>query len=678
MPYDAQTPASPFHAGEIAIQRRYGVAERIGAFAAKAVRDRLPDQHRAFYAALPLLALGTVDAQGRPWASLVAGAPGFVAAPDPRRLRIHAAPFPGDPLAENLSPGAPVGGLGLQFETRRRNRFAARVESRDERGFTLAIEQSFGNCPQYILTRAPAPRAETAPPRIERLDGIDAEAAALIRAADTFLVATNAPGDGDARLGADVSHRGGKPGFVRVGPDGELTIPDFAGNLHFNTLGNLLLDDRAGLLFADFDSGDLLLLTGRAEIDFDGPEIAAFRGAERLWRFRAEAGVRLRGALPTTCVDGESSPNSLMTGDWDEAAARLAADAARDAWRPWRVVSAKDESATIRSLTLEPADGGGAPRFEAGQHLPLRVAGPDGAVLQRSYTVSSAPEDRRVRISVKRDGAASTALHALTVGAVIEAQAPRGGFTLDVAERRPAVLLSAGVGVTPMVAMLRHAVAEGKRTQRTRPIWFLHGARTAAERAFFDEVADVAAEAPDAVRVVQLLSAPRDGDPRDADGRLDVATLKRVLPFDDHDVYLCGPAEFVQGLYDGLRDMGVRDARVFAESFGPFALVRRPDADAAPAPKAEGRAEVTFARSGKTVAWTPADGALLEHAEKAGLAPAFGCRSGFCGQCAVKASGPLKYLSIPGATPAEGEALLCQAVPRAADGGETVALTLDL
>jgi ferredoxin len=91
-----------------------------------------------------------------------------------------------------------------------------------------------------------------------------------------------------------------------------------------------------------------------------------------------------------------------------------------------------------------------------------------------------------------------------------------------------------------------------------------------------------------------------------------------------------------------------------------------------------GRAEITFARSGKTVGWTPADGALLDHAEKAGLALAFGCRSGVCGLCAVRASGPFKYLTIPGATPAQREALICQAVPDAREGGETVALTLDL
>lgn len=288
--------AGPFHAGEVALHRRYGVADRLQALGARMIRDAMPDQHRAFFAALPMLALGSVDAQGRPWASLVAGAPGFLSSPDARTLRIGARPFPGDPLAAALSVGAPLAGLGLDPATRRRNRVNGRVAASDEDGFSLSVEQSFGNCPQYIAPRIAAPAEARAEPVAERLATLDAEALATIAAADTLFVASVAPGSGDARLGADVSHRGGPPGFVRVGADGALTVPDYAGNRHFNTLGNLLLHPRAGLLFPDFATGDLLALTGAAEIVLDGPPVAALPGAERLWRLRPEAAVRLRGA----------------------------------------------------------------------------------------------------------------------------------------------------------------------------------------------------------------------------------------------------------------------------------------------------------------------------------------------------------------------------------------------
>ena len=316
---------TPFHEGEIAIQRRYGVTDRIGAFARHAVRDHLTEQHRAFFPMLPFVVLGSVDPDGRPWASILGGPAGFLSTPDERHLRVAVRPVQGDPLERSLRPGARIGGLGIQFETRRRNRFTARIAEVDGAGFTLAIDQSFGNCPQYILARAPAGATVTRCALPERLAGLDEEARAMIRTADTFFVATAAPADGDLRHGADVSHRGGKPGFVRVDADGTLAIPDFAGNRHFNTLGNLLLNPRAGLVFADFASGDMLLLTGTAEIDFDGPEVRAFAGAERLWRFRAGEGLRLRGALPVSFAGGEASPNSLRTGDWAAAAAALEA-----------------------------------------------------------------------------------------------------------------------------------------------------------------------------------------------------------------------------------------------------------------------------------------------------------------------------------------------------------------
>ncbi|MEO1459396.1 MAG: pyridoxamine 5'-phosphate oxidase family protein [Pseudomonadota bacterium] len=684
LPVPAEMPPadSPFHEGEIAIQARYGVVERIGPMAARYVRDHLTAQHRDFFEQLPSIVLGSVDGQGRPWASMLAGAPGFLSAPDERHLHIAAEPRPGDPLAAALAPGAMIGGLGIAFESRRRNRFAARVEAAGADGVTLAIDQSFGNCPQYILTRAPV--AESAGPGAlpapERLEALDAEAEAMIRAADTFFIASAAPADGDMRHGADVSHRGGKPGFVRVGPDGVLTVPDFAGNLHFNTLGNLLLDPRAGLLFVDFATGDLLQMTGTTEIVFDGPEIAAFQGAERLLRFRMTEGVRLRGALGLRFAGGEPSPNSLITGDWAEAEARLAAEAERDAWRRWRIAGAKAESETVRSLMLEPVDGGAVPLFRAGQHLPVRFEVPGHGVIRRQYTVSSAPEDRTLRLSVKRDGLASRHLHALPEGAIIEAQAPRGGFTIDAAERRPAVLLSAGIGITPMISMLRHLLAEGVRTRHTRPVWFLHSARSMAERAFADELARLA-QVSDRVRAVQLLSRPEaeavHGEDYNLAGRLDVAVLKRVLPFDDHDFYLCGPEGFVQGLYDGLRDMGVRDARIFAEAFGPSSLTRRPDGSApAAAAEAEAPTEVVFAKSGKTATWQPGGGSLLELAESAGLAPEFGCRSGSCGTCAVKAEGALAYRGSPNAPTGAGEALICCAVPAAREDEGRVVLDL--
>ena len=696
-----QSQASPFHAGEQAMQERLGVREKVERFGRKVIRDHLIEQHREFYAKLPFLLLGSRDETGQPWASILAGRPGFAQSPDPSRLRLDAAAIPGDPLEQALRPGAQIGGLGIEFATRRRNRFSARVGALDEGSIELLIDQAFGNCPQYIQTRQPEfrrdPRDASFRPVREELTQLDEDAQRLIAAADTFFIASAAPpadeaAEEDPALhGVDVSHRGGKPGFVRIDDEGTLTVPDFAGNLQFNTLGNLMLDPRAGLLFADFDSGDLLFLAGEVEIIFESEEIAAFRGAERLWRFRLNRAIRVRQGLPMTFRFGEYSPNSLIQGDWQEAAGRLEAERQRNSYRPYRIARVVQESSLIRSFYLEPADDGGLPGFEAGQFLPIKLDRPESdGPLTRTYTVSSAPEDAFFRISVKREtrGEVSRLLHdRLKEGDVIEALAPRGQFTIDAAERRPVVMIAGGIGVTPMVSMLRHLLTEGLRTRHLRPVWFLYSARTAAERAFFEELQQLAAAAPQ-VHARFILTAPsassEEGRDYHAAGRLTVETLKALLPFDDYDFYVCGPAAMIQQIYEGLRDLNVADGRIHAEAFGPAGLKRRRDKGAAPrvvqgAVEAEGAASVAFAEAEVSADWTPEKGTLLELAEDAGLSPVYGCRSGSCGSCAVTLlEGDVRYVQKPSFPVADGEVLTCCAVPDAKDGEAPTTLRLAL
>ena len=143
---DNQTPAtSPFHDGERQVQERLGVRDKVETLARRAVRDHMPDQHRAFYEKLPFVLVGTVDKNGRPWASLLAGAPGFMATPDDKSLNIQASPLPGDPLAENLEPGASVAILGIEPETRRRNRMSGRLAAIFDGRLEIAVKQTFGN-----------------------------------------------------------------------------------------------------------------------------------------------------------------------------------------------------------------------------------------------------------------------------------------------------------------------------------------------------------------------------------------------------------------------------------------------------------------------------------------------------------------------------------------------------
>lgn len=306
-----------FHEGELALQVRAGVRERLGD--APFIRDQMPRQHRDFFAQLPFLLAGSVDREGQPWASALAGAPGFIHSPDPRRLAVRARPAAHDPLAAALAAGAPLGLLGLEAHTRRRNRLNGRVASVDGGGFLVDVLQSFGNCPKYIQAREARYAGGAAPAAAGCLGRLDEDAAALVRAADTFFIATAHPRartSVDAACGVDVSHRGGKPGFVRVDGEAVLTVPDFTGNSFFNTLGNLLLEPRCGLLFIDFERGDVLQVAARAGIVTDGDDLARFRGARRLLRLRVTAAVRTRSALPLRWGAAQLSPVLEDTGHW--------------------------------------------------------------------------------------------------------------------------------------------------------------------------------------------------------------------------------------------------------------------------------------------------------------------------------------------------------------------------
>lgn len=301
----------PFHPGELRAQGLAGVTGAGGA-----IRPFMPDQHRTFFEQLPFVLLATTDADGSPRAAVLSGTAGFVSSPDPVTLRI-ALPLPGHtPVpAPNLSrthaptcapadvptlvppdaalpaPGSPVGLLGIDLATRRRNRANGVVSSSANGALNIAVQESFGNCPQHIRRRlVRTAEAGAHPP--SHFEGLDPRARDIVAHADTFFIATSG-----GPFGIDISHRGGPPGVAAI--DGAtLTVPDFGGNRYFNTLGNLLLDPRAALLFIDFDRGDVLELRGHVEILWDIKPGAVGQAEGRRWLFHVGAGTLAAGALP--------------------------------------------------------------------------------------------------------------------------------------------------------------------------------------------------------------------------------------------------------------------------------------------------------------------------------------------------------------------------------------------
>ena len=356
-----------------------------------------------------------------------------------------------------------------------------------------------------------------------------------------------------------------------------------------------------------------------------------------------------------------------------EPTASAVLEEARSSYTELEVIRIERESDIITSFYLRPADGGALHPWQPGQFLPIRVIIPgQDAPAQRTYTLSCASTPEHYRLSIRRgDGAAlvSQFLHANAApGFKLEARAPRGRFVLAESDR-PVVLVSGGVGITPMIAMAEHIVAEGKQTGRFRPIYFIHGARNGKVHAFRDHVRALAAAHPQFKVHVSYSHAGNveAGDPsHDADGTVSLDTLKQVLPFGDYDFYLCGPPGFMRSLYEGLTGMGIATNRIFYELFGPATVLnRKAPKPAQAAPVEAAPAPVRFVRSNIGGEWSRERGTLLEFAESLGIAPQFSCRSGVCGTCATPIlGGAVEYLEEPVAPREAGEVLLCCSIPR--------------
>ena len=678
---------SPFHRGEHELQNRSGIRDQQEKIGRQILRPSMPEQHQNFFNQLPFVIAGSVDKQGWPWASMLSGNPGFLEAPNSQTLTLNAGRVSSDPFWNNSQTDSPIGLLGIELPTRRRNRVNG-VISKTGYLTTMDVVQSFGNCPQYINTRdlkqVRDPQIAT-DIEVEKFTEIDEDLKNFIEKADTFFVASHNNQD-DIRDtgGIDVSHRGGKPGFIKV-EGNSLTIPDYIGNFAYNTLGNFVVNPKAGLLFIDFSTGDIVQLTGRVDLLWDGnEEIEAFRGAERAWKFHLNHGHILKSASPYRWDLMQMSRNSEMTGDWQETREILAAQTARKSWRPFHVVKIVEESSVINSLYLEPEDGNALLPFKPGQFLTLRITPPNSdEILSRTYTVSSSPSDPYYRISVKREGQVSNYLHDhIDTGSVIEVKAPNGAFWMDMDERRPAVLLAGGVGITPMLSMVRQAASDGFSRRYHRPITLIHAAQTTEQRAFAKELSQFQEKSGGAFTYVSVISHPTEAETAGVQyhrsGRISAELIQKLLPIDDYDFYICGPAEFMQAMYDILIQLGVADNRIFAEAFGPASLVRitedNPNSSTAEL-DTPSEAVVNFAQSGVEQGWTPDQGTLLEFAEAHGLTPEFGCRGGSCGSCAVKLlKGKTNYTTKPTYETDDNEILLCCAIPAKSD--ETLALDL--
>ena len=383
----------------------------------------------------------------------------------------------------------------------------------------------------------------------------------------------------------------------------------------------------------------------------------------------------------TTCglalggLAGLLSPGLLSPGRRRQQGQGLSAPgAAGEAWTGWRdfVVRSKyPESAEITSFELEPGDGVALPVFAPGQFLTLELPIPGQLKpVLRTYSLSDYPAPGQpishYRLSIKREpapkgldvppGLASNFLHdQVAEGSTLRVRPPAGSFVLDTSSQKPIVLISNGVGITPMVAMVKAALNQPS----PRPIWFLHGCRNGAFHAFRSEItALAAAHANLHLHIAYSRPVQEDAGHYQREGYVDGALVLSLVN-QDADYFLCGSPPFMQGLIAELHGAGIADSAIHFEMFS-----RTPGSSANSSTQA---AEITFARSGQSATWasTDANDTLLAFAEAQGLEPPFACRAGVCGTCACRVlEGEVSYVSEPTAAVAKGSALICIARPK--------------
>jgi uncharacterized protein len=383
-----------------------------------------------------------------------------------------------------------------------------------------------------------------------------------------------------------------------------------------------------------------------------------------IWRRRG-----LQRAAPGSQVEDGSVPS---TGAWP-------------GLREFRVArrSFEDRAHTQCSFYLEPVDGALLPPFLPGQFLTFSLNVADSAAPQtggarsitRCYSLSDRPEPKHYRVTIKRvppppdrpdvpAGASSNHFHDnVRQGDVLKVRAPAGHFCIDPDASVPAVLIAGGIGITPMMSMLRWCLAE----QPARTLHLFYGVRNGGEHAFKELLEQLAAQHP-SFHLNVVYSRPDESDTAGRDyqhsGRVNVELLRRTLPHGRHQFYVCGPPALMESLLPALAEWGVPRADLHFEAFGP-ASVRLPGDNAnEAAANAAAPVEVRFTRSGRTLVWDGQDANLLDFAERHGVSVESGCRSGSCGTCETRrVSGAVYYANVPDHDVAPGRCLLCVGKP---------------
>ena len=414
----------------------------------------------------------------------------------------------------------------------------------------------------------------------------------------------------------------------------------------------------------------------------DGPERIAVAEIDALLYLPGHSREHLQRALrvPALSKGWQSSFQAMLQQDSSSKTVAgnpgLAYEEQAPAWpgfRHMRVAQIRKESDSVTSFVLVPSDGQPLSVFQAGQFVVLRLlVDPDKPPVLRSYSLSDLPGVDHFRISVKRElnGIGSSFLcNRAREGDVLDVSAPRGRFTVRPGEN-PLVLLSAGVGATPVLSMLHELAAD--RSQRE--IWWIYGARNRVEHPFAEESRFLLKQLSRGRSYIVYSRPAATDQPEmdfDASGHIDTDLLQRIGVSPNSDFYLCGPSSFLENMRDGLRNLGVLAENVHTEIFGVLegitpGMTRLGHTPRLPQGPPGSGPSVSFARSGITTAWDPKYQSLLELAEACDIPVRWSCRTGVCHTCMTGLiGGAIAYQPEPLERPAPGNVLVCCSQPDA-------------
>eukprot|EP00539_Tryblionella_compressa_P015023 CAMPEP_0178840860 /NCGR_PEP_ID=MMETSP0746-20121128/14639_1 /TAXON_ID=913974 /ORGANISM="Nitzschia punctata, Strain CCMP561" /LENGTH=562 /DNA_ID=CAMNT_0020504037 /DNA_START=159 /DNA_END=1848 /DNA_ORIENTATION=- len=562
MNYTSARIENPFHVGEVLVQKRLGVHNHVMSYAPKFIRRYMPEQHRDFFESQPFLVVAARDSEqhgNNMWATLLfrdnptTGSKSnddtarFVTSPDPTRLLMQAKPLPGDALEGSLLPGSDIGILGIELATRRRNRVNGRLVStstQDNKNvLEFKVDQSFGNCPQYIRPRdwwidntdhvaSPASAAW-------RSDRLTKEQIHHIETAETVFLATGYRDEteqenADApRFGNDASHRGGT-GFIRLQTNKsdnglepqKLLIADYSGNNHYNTIGNLQVDPRMGLTVPLFKTGGMIQVTGTAVVTVWEEEQAQsmFPGAKRVMEYSVKQVVEL-------------PPNSLPI--------RWSSDGDDD-----------DDKDTFQFKSWK--------KFKKPSMCPNN-------------------DNQYYRISVKRDpfGAGSKFLHDhVQVGDILTVRSPAGDFgykslSPQQVPQKTLVLISSGIGITPLLSTLHNYVENIRKdnyesSAMADRLYWIYSTTDSSHHPFQEEVERLVGMAKGKVKTHIAYTRPKQHDSGyDSAVRLNSSQINTLIPDlgMDANVFLCGSLNFIEDMRVGLEEIGVPASQIHSEDF---------------------------------------------------------------------------------------------------------------